>query len=181
MKKLLVGVTGSIAAKYTVKLVNAIITRIPDVVLRVIATEHGLYFFDREKIPVLVMNDKYEWPEAGYTKGDPVPHIDLGDWADELLIAPLTADTLSDMAHGKANKFLTSTVLAWPLEKPMILAPAMNTRMWQNPITQENLQKVQKVYRAQIVGPVVGRLACGTVGVGAMADINDIVSAVISA
>ena len=165
--KLLLGVTGSAAAKLTPKLVATILEKIPGVELRVIATERGLYFFDRSNIPVPVMTDKDEWLEGGYCKGNPVPHIDLGDWADKLLIAPLTADTLSDMAHGKGDKFLTSTVLAWPFGKPVILAPAMNTRMWENWIVQQNLKTVINVYGAQIVWPVEGNLACGTKGIGA--------------
>ena len=122
------------------------------------------------------MTDKDEWPEGGYVKDQPIPHIDLGDWADILLIAPLSADTLSDMAHGKASKFLTSIVLAWPREKPIILAPAMNTRMWENPITQGNLNMVRQVYKTKVVEPREGMLACKTTGVGAMARIEDIVA-----
>jgi len=179
--KLLLGLTGSVAAILAPKLVGAIIAKIPGVELRIIATDRSLYFSDSKAIAVEVMTDKTEWPEGGYVKGNPVPHIDLGDWADKLLIAPLTADTLADMAIGKASKFLTSTVLAWPLSKPVILAPAMNTRMWENPIVQDNLKIVQRVYRARIVGPVAGHLACGTTGIGAMADIGDIVSSLLEA
>ena len=177
--KVILGITGSVAAILTPKLVGAITARIPGVELRIIATERSLYFFDSKTIAAPVMTDKDEWPEGGYLKGNPVPHIDMGDWADKLLIAPLTADTLSDMAHGKADKFLTSTVLAWPLTKPLILAPAMNTRMWENPITRRNLETVQAVYEVQVVGPVTGHLACGTSGIGAMANIDDIVDSLL--
>ena len=177
--KLLLGVTASVAAKLTPKLVAAIVKAIPGVELKVIATERSLYFFRKEDVAVPVSTDKEEWPGAGYLKGNPIPHIDLGDWADILLIAPLTADTLSDMAHGKADKFLTSTVLAWPLRKPVIVAPAMNTRMWENPITQDNLQMVRDVYRARVVGPIKGQLACNTQGMGAMAQIDTIVASVV--
>ena len=173
--RVLLGVTASVAAKLTPKLVSFIVKAIPDVELKVIATERSLYFFHCKEVIVPVLTDKDEWPEGGYSKGDQVPHIDLGDWADVLLIAPLTADTLSDMANGKANKFLTSIVLAWPLEKPLILAPAMNTRMWENPITQKNLQVVQGVYKTSIIGPEVGTLACKAKGIGAMANIETIV------
>ena len=172
---LVFGVTASVAAKYTPKFVRAILNALPGVEIKVVATERSLYFFDRAEVPVPVLTDKFEWPEGGYVKGAQVPHIDLGDWADTLLIAPLTADTLSDMAHGKADKFLTSIVLAWPREKRMILAPAMNTRMWENPITQANFETVVQVYRATIIGPDEGMLACGTKGIGAMANIDAIV------
>lgn len=173
--RVLLGVTASVAAKLTPRLVTSIVEAIPEVELKVVATERSLYFFRCEEVIVPVLTDKDEWPEGGYVKRSQVPHIDLGDWADVLLIAPLTADTLSDMANGKASKFLTSIVLAWPLEKPLILAPAMNTRMWENPITQKNLQVVQKVYKTSIVGPEVGTLACNVRGIGAMANIKTIV------
>jgi len=177
--KVLLGITASVAAILTPKLVLDIKVAIPEIELKVIATERSLYFFRRDELDVPVLTDKDEWPEDGYQQGQPVPHIDLGDWADLLVIAPLTADTLSDMAHGKADKFLTSIVLAWPREKNIILAPAMNTRMWENPITQENLQKVKKIYQLIIIWPKVGNLACGTMGTGAMADINTIVEAML--
>ena len=176
---LLLGVTGGVAAKLVPKLVQTIVARIPGVELRIIATPRSLYFFDRKAISVPVMTDEYEWPKEIYQKGDPVPHIDLGEWADKMLIAPLTADTLSDMAHGKADKFLTGTVLAWPLAKPLVLAPAMNTRMWENPITQRNLKIDKEIYRARIIGPVAGNLACGTSGIGALAPIDEIVNSLL--
>ncbi len=178
--KLILGVTGSVAAKLTPKLVSALLGGIPGLELRVITTERGHYFFRDHDVDrrVRILTDRFEWPEGGYAKGNPVPHIDLGDWADRLAIAPLTADTLSDMAHGKADKFLTSVVLAWPREKPMILAPAMNTRMWTNPITRINLRTVADAYDARVVDPQEGNLACGVRGVGAMADIGEIVAAV---
>ena len=174
--KLILGVTASVAAKLTPKLVAAILKAIPDIEIKVVATERSLYFFKREDVAAPIMTDKDEWPEGGYVKDQPIPHIDLGDWADILLIAPLSADTLSDMAHGKASKFLTSIVLAWPREKPIILAPAMNTRMWENPITQGNLNMVRQVYKTKVVEPREGMLACKTTGVGAMARIEDIVA-----
>jgi 3-polyprenyl-4-hydroxybenzoate decarboxylase len=179
--KLILGVTGSVAAKLTPKLVKAILSGIVDVEIKIVVTERGHYFFmdhdvDRRALPILT--DRYEWPAGGYAKGNPVPHIDLGEWADRLVIAPLTADTLSDMAHGKADKFLTSIVLAWPREKPLFIAPAMNTRMWENEITQANLRTVMNTYGASVIPPKEGELACGVRGVGAMADIDNIVAAI---
>jgi phosphopantothenoylcysteine decarboxylase len=174
--KLVLGVTASVAAKLTPKLVSAILNTRPDIELRVIATETSLYFFDRKEVAVPVITDTDEWPGERYVKDQLIPHIDLGDWADALLIAPLSANTLSDMAHGKTSKLITSVVLAWPREKPIILAPAMNTRMWENPITQSNLSKVRSVYRTTIIEPEEGMLACKTRGIGAMAQIETIIA-----
>lgn len=176
--KILLGVTASVAATLTPKLVSSLSAE--SWVVKMIATERSLYFFDRNDLPseVELLSDRDEWPGNGYTKDQPIPHIDLGAWADILLIAPLTADTLSDIAHGKANKFLTSTVLAWPLAKPLVIAPAMNTRMWENPITQDNLDRALEVYNTIVVDPIAGKLACGTEGIGAMARIEDIIKIV---
>lgn len=174
--KIILGVTGSVAAKLTPKLVSSIIAEVADVELKVVATERSLYFFSKKEVAVPVLTNKDEWPEGGYLKEDPVLHIDLSDWADVLLIAPLSADTMSDIAHGKADKFLTSIVLAWPRQKQLIIAPAMNTRMWENSVTQENLWMIRKKYNARVIDPREALLACGTVGVGAMADIDLIVA-----
>lgn len=173
--RIILGVTGSIAAKLTPRLVRELKRNGHEVI--VVATPRGAFFFDPDKVEVKVMGDKDEWSEGGYHKNDPVPHIDLGDWADLLLVAPLTAETLADMAMGSGSKFLTCIVLAWPREKPIILAPAMNTKMWENPAVQRNLQTVIKDYQPTMVGPVEGELACGTCGMGAMASIKDIIAA----
>jgi phosphopantothenoylcysteine decarboxylase len=173
--KILLGVTASVAATLTPKLVTSLL-RLPEAEVKVVATPKSFHFFRIEDVPVPVLTDSIEWPQGGYQKGAEIPHIDLGEWADILLIAPLSADTLSDMAHGKTSKFLTSIVLAWPLHKKIVLAPAMNTRMWENPITQENLAKVESTYSAHVIGPKEGMLACKTMGMGAMANISEIVS-----
>jgi phosphopantothenoylcysteine decarboxylase len=171
--KVLLGVTGSVAAVLTPKLVRAL--KIAGHAVRVVSTERGLYFFYRGDVDAPVLSDKDEWPEDGYRKENPIPHIDLGQWADILLIAPLTADTLSDMANGKCDKFLTSIVRAWPRKKPIFIAPAMNTRMWEHPLTREHILRLKEWYNLGVLNPVSKRLACGEVGMGAMADISAIV------
>lgn len=80
--------------------------------------------------------DEWEWDKIG----DPVHHIDLKDWADVLVIAPLTANTLTKMAVGIVDNLLTSLYYAWPKDKNIVVAPAMNTDMWNNPLTQEHLR-----------------------------------------
>ena len=123
--------------------------------------------------------------------GDPVLHIELRDWADILVIAPLSAHTLAKIATGLCDDTLTSVVRAWDLghgtsrpPKPIVLAPAMNTAMWQHPLTQQQLQAIQAFSRSnsvKVVAPMVKTLACGEVGVGALAQIDDIAKAVLDA
>lgn len=137
--------------------------------------------------------DEWNWNEIG----DPVPHINLKDWADVLVIAPLSANTLTKMTVGICDNLLTSMYYAWPKHKPIIVAPAMNTDMWNNPLTRKHLIELrqrhvkdelvepsllvpgfERVSIFHVVEPVESKLACGVVGKGAMAPLADIVSAV---
>lgn len=101
----------------------------------------------------------------------PIPHIELAEWADLALVCPATANTIAKMAHGIADNAVTSTLLACTC--PVVVAPAMNVHMWQNFATQENIDILWErgIY---IAGPVEGHLACGSSGVGKLADVNAI-------
>jgi phosphopantothenoylcysteine synthetase/decarboxylase len=106
----------------------------------------------------------------------------MGDWADILLIAPITYNTIGKLAAGIADNFLTCIAAAWPKDhKPLVLAPAMNTRMWEDPIIADNLEWIgNRFIRLTVVEPVEGPLACGGTGMGAMAHVRDIVACVSS-
>ncbi|HCC22677.1 TPA: phosphopantothenoylcysteine decarboxylase [Candidatus Falkowbacteria bacterium] len=177
--KVLLGVTGSVAATLMRKLVDALHAAGCDV--RVIATKSSEYFFSKKcvgTVPVKVYTDQDEWPKARYEKDDNVLHIQLRDWADVLIVAPLSANTLAKCAQGLCDNLLTCVVRAWDRNKPLVIAPAMNTKMWENPFTGRHLVAMREVYRSIIVQPVVKRLACGDEGVGAMVRVEDIVKAV---
>ncbi len=98
-----------------------------------------------------------------------VDHIELADKADIFVIVPATANIIAKLAHGIADDFLTTTALA--VTKPTIIYPSMNVNMWNNPATQENIQKLKK-FGYQIVEPVSGMLACGYEGKGKLKDIK---------
>ncbi|GAC1459977.1 MAG: bifunctional phosphopantothenoylcysteine decarboxylase/phosphopantothenate--cysteine ligase CoaBC [Chamaesiphon sp.] len=100
-------------------------------------------------------------------------HIELGEWAEVLLIAPLTANTLAKVTYGLADNLLTNTVLA--SKCPVLLAPAMNTDMWEQLAVQRNWQQLQQDPRYHSVGPSAGLLACDRVGSGRMAEPSDMV------
>lgn len=104
-----------------------------------------------------------------------ISHIDDAKWADVLVIAPATADIIAKIAHGIADDYLTSMVLAY--EGPKILCPAMNTRMYNNPVTQRNIAACRE-FGWTIVEPATGRLACQDTGKGKLADLGDIEEAV---
>mmetsp|Transcript_13417 Transcript_13417/g.17496 ORF Transcript_13417/g.17496 Transcript_13417/m.17496 type:complete len:233 (+) Transcript_13417:30-728(+) len=129
-----------------------------------------------------VLHSEDEW-RSWNRLGDPIMHIELRDWADCLVVAPLSAHTLSKLANGLCDDALSSVARAWDFanQKPMVLAPAMNTYMWEHPLTEKQLTDVQhffgatKVQHCRIVQPQVKTLACGQVGDGALASVSDIV------
>jgi phosphopantothenoylcysteine decarboxylase/phosphopantothenate--cysteine ligase len=98
-----------------------------------------------------------------------VDHIDLADKADLIVIVPATANTIAKIAHGIADDFLTTTLLA--VTSPVIVCPSMNVNMWQNPLVQQNVSKLKNI-GYQIIEPVKGMLACGYEGKGRLEDIN---------
>ncbi len=177
MPKVLLGVTGSVAATLAPRLVEALLTTNMEV--KVVATERAFAFFESREIKTEIFNDGHEWTGDIYKPGSKILHIELRKWADILLIAPLTANTLAKMAYGLADNLLTSVARAWDRQKPLILAPAMNTQMWEHPATAEHLEKLKAWYpKLTIVPPAEKLLACGDVGIGALAPIDQIVEAV---
>ena len=105
-------------------------------------------------------------------------HIDLSKWTDLMIIAPATANTIAKIACGMADNILTTTVLALPQSTSVLIAPAMNTNMWQNPLTQNNIKILEKWERYEIIGPCTGKLACGDKGIGTMEETKNIVAKV---
>ena len=105
-----------------------------------------------------------------------VEHIALADKADLILIAPATANLMAKLAHGIADDYLTTLILA--TKAPVIICPAMNVNMWNHPAVKENLAKVKQL-GYEIINPVAGRLACGYEGLGRLAELKKITAAVV--
>ncbi len=119
-----------------------------------------------------VATDEYTFPESF------IPHIDLSAWADAVLVVPATGNVMAKMAAGIADDMVTTTLLAVPEQTPVLVAAAMNVRMWKNAATQQNLRTL--VARGvEFVMPVEGMLACGDVGEGKLAPVDEIVDAVL--
>lgn len=138
MKNILVATTGSIGAKDTVAICALLKQRFH---VRLIASQSSLPFFDVDEARAVcdVYTDDSEW-YSWKKRGDAILHIQLREWADAYLIAPLTANTLAKMATGVCDNLVTTTFRAWRLsERPVIVAPSMNKYMWENPITQQQL------------------------------------------
>ena len=149
-----------------------------------------------------VFRDQHEWLTERYQRGDPVLHIEFRNWAELLVVAPLDANTLAKFALGLSDNFLTCLFRAWDFTRPVILAPAMNTLMWRSSVTLRHFRQLlddfgtapapsgpwtldesPEVFQRHAPGiilipPQAKRLACGDVGIGAMAEVTAIAEAV---
>jgi phosphopantothenoylcysteine decarboxylase len=211
MANILLGVTGSVAAVKTPDLFGALRAR--GHAVKVVTTNSALYFFDPAVLdptrvlrnPDVVIVDEDEWPGRDdgqrYHRGDAVRHVELRRWADLLVVAPLDANTLAKFAVGLCDNCLTCVWRAWDPARPVVLVPAMNTLMWEHPLTLRHMRQVAETVvdqplpklddaealiewinanapRLHLVPPISKRLACGDVGPGAMAEVDPIVAAV---
>ena len=176
-KTILLGVAGGIAAYKSADLVRALRTAGCNV--QVVMTQASTRFITPLTLTSLsgneVVTDLFPDSPAEDTLRTSVAHIDIARSADLLLVAPATADILAKFALGLADDFLTTAHLAF--EGPLVLAPAMNTRMWEHPATRGNLS-VLRSRGARVVPPGSGELACGAIGPGRLADPERIVTAV---
>ncbi|XP_076588766.1 phosphopantothenoylcysteine decarboxylase [Chaetodon auriga] len=171
----LVGVTGSVAALKLPLLVSQLL-QLPGVDVRVVTTEHAKHFYNPAEVSVKIYSDKDEW-ELWTQRSDPVLHIELRRWADLLVVAPLDANTLGKIANGICDNLLTCVVRAWDTSRPLLFCPAMNTAMWQHPITAQQVSRLTDFGYVEI--PCIAKkLVCGDEGKGAMAEVSTIVSVV---
>lgn len=159
-KTILLGVTGGIAAYKAAALASALVKQHANV--EVIMTSHATQFIAPLTFEQLTgrrcMVDTFD-----RNFSHQVEHIALADRADLVIIAPATANVCAKLAHGLADDMLTTTVLACTC--PKLVAPAMNTKMFENPVTQDNLDILRR-YGWEVIAPASGRLACGAVGEG---------------
>ena len=164
-----VGVTGSIAAYKSAEIVSQLVKRGCDV--HVVMTEHAREFIGALTLQTLSRNPVVTGAsdaQRGWKPG----HIELADRADLLLVAPATANVIAELAHGLANHPLTEIALA--TLAPILIAPAMNGKMWKHAATRENVAKL-KSRNVEFIGPDEGMLACGYEGIGRMWSVDEIV------
>ncbi len=210
MANVLLGATGSVAAIRVPALYTALVA--DGHAVKIVATEAAAYFFDPAAIgneqparDAVVFLDEDEWSgrKTGrrYEVGDRVVHIDLRTWAEVFVIAPLDANTLAKLAIGLCDNCLTCVWRAWDPARPVVLAPAMNTLMWQNPFTRRHLRAIaadagaghipghldesqliaqinDRSRTLRVIQPIEKRLACGDTGIGGLAEVGEIVTAV---
>lgn len=171
-KTVVVGVTGGIAAYKSCELVSRLVKKNINVV--VVMTDSATEFVAPLTFMTLsknkVITGMFDMPE-NYE----VEHISVAKQADLFVIVPATANIIGKIANGIADDFLSTTVMA--TKAPVLIAPAMNTNMWQNSVVQRNIDTLKSL-SYHFVSPVSGRLACGDVGEGKLADIDDIEQAI---
>lgn len=174
--KILIGVTGSIAAYKAYDLCRALIKKNHQV--RVVTTRGAEQFIKLETFKYLGAEEVYsshdDFNLKNLESNQTVLHIELAKWADQLVIAPLSANTLGRLALGLCDDLLVSTYLAWR-GKPVLLFPAMNTFMWQQPRTQEHLKSLSQISYNEFYNPVSGTLACGDIGDGKLLEVESMV------
>lgn len=209
MARIILGVTGSVAAIRTPALRAAL--RADGHAVRVVATEAALKFFDPAdlgppdeddalRIGGPLYRDADEWAFDRWRRDDPVLHIELRRWAELLVVAPIDANTLGKFALGLSDNCLCCLFRAWDFSRPVVLAPAMNTLMWDSPVTRRHLRLLledrgdggppgpwgldeaagvfdRHATGLSLVAPISKRLACGDVGAGGMAEVPEVVSA----
>ncbi len=167
-KTVLLGVTGGIAAYKAAALASALVKL--HAAVEVVMTAHATEFITPLTFEQLtgrrVMVDTFD---RNFTHQ--VEHISLAQRTDLVIIAPATANICAKLAHGLADDMLTTTVLA--CRCPKLIAPAMNTNMYENPVTQDNLELLRH-YGWEVIEPASGRLACGAVGKGKMPEPEDL-------
>ena len=138
-----------------------------------VSTKNSKSFADLSGANMRTDVDEWEY----YRQYKSVLHINLVKWADVFVIAPLSANTLAKIANGICDNLLTCVARAWDFQKPFIVAPAMNTKMWTHPITEEHVKKLRS-WGITVLEPIEKTLYCGDTGIGAMANIDDIIRAI---
>jgi len=161
-KTIVLGVTGGIAAYKSANLASMLIKLHADV--HVIMTQNATKFITPMTFETLT-NNKCIVDTFDRNFSFDVKHVSLAKRGDLFVVAPCTANVIGKLAHGICDDMLTTTMLA--TRAPKLIAPAMNTGMWENPILQDNLVKL-KGYGYHIIDPIIGRLACGDTGTGKM-------------
>lgn len=174
MKNILLGVTGSVAAYKAAEIASTLVKK--GFHVDVIMTKSAQEFIKPLTFQSLTKNRVYTDPFEEFTPSE-IKHISLAKKTDLCIIAPATANIIGKLASGIADDMLSTVVMAMR-DKPIYLAPAMNTGMYENPIVQENIKKLEQ-YGYLFIEPKESLLACGDVGKGALQDVSVIINRIL--
>jgi phosphopantothenoylcysteine decarboxylase/phosphopantothenate--cysteine ligase len=181
MKTILLCITGGIAAVKAPELIRALIAKKFNV--EVILTDSGSHIISKKEIEKITGNPVYQnlFPKdfdyKTVLEKRTVEHIDLADRADLIVIVPATANTVAKLAHGMADDYLTTTVLAALC--PIVVCPSMNVHMWNHPATQANVERIRSL-GYHLLGPDSGMLACGYEGEGRLIEMTKLTDTIVS-
>lgn len=170
---IVLGVSGAIACYKVCSLIRLCVAK--GWAVRVVPTPHALDFVGEITWRTLsqhaVEQDAFAPSEDWHPR-----HIELADWADVMLVAPASANTLAKLTYGLADNLLCETALALPPEKPLLVAPSMNVRMFEHAATQDNLVQLSQ-RGVKVLEPNAGELACGTSGAGRLPEPEELLAA----
>lgn len=170
--KILLGISGSIAAYKTPDLIRGLVKQ--GVQVTPLITQNASQFVTPTTLATVSLSEVYSKP---YLDSPNIAHLNLGRTAQIMVIAPATANIIAKCAHGIADDLLTSTFLSFT--GPKLIVPAMHTEMYDNPITKENILKL-KAHNVHFLGPDQGDLACGDIGFGRMVELDLIILKILS-
>ena len=170
-KHILVGISGGIAAYKIPELIRGLVKAGAEV--RVATTRHALEFVTELTLQTVsghpVYSDVFAAINAHATE-----QISLPEWCDAMIVAPATANVVAKMAAGIADDALTTTICSCVARKPILIAPAMNDKMWENPATQHAVETIRSWQNVRVIEPAEGPLACGVVGKGRMPEAEEL-------
>lgn len=170
-KHIIVGISGGIAAYKIPELIRSLVKAGAQV--RVTTTPNALQFVTELTLQTLSGSRVYSDVFAAINE-HATEHISLPEWADAMIVAPATANVLAKMATGIADDALTTTICSCVARKPIVVAPAMNDKMWENPATQHAIDTIRSWSNITVVEPAEGPLACGTSGKGRMPEVDEL-------
>ena len=174
-KHILVGISGGIAAYKIPELIRSLVKAGAEG--RVATTRNALQFVTELTLQTVSGSRLYSDVVAAINEHS-TEHISLPDWCDAMIVAPATANVLGKMAAGIADDALTTTIASCVARKPIIVAPAMNDKMWESPATQADVNTIRSWANVQVIEPDEGLLACGTTGKGRMPEIEELQEAI---
>ena len=168
-KHILVGISGGIAAYKIPELIRSLVKAGAEV--RITTTKNALEFVTETTLQTLSGSRVYSDVFAAINE-HATEHISRPDWCDAMIVAPATANVVAKMANGIADDALTTTICSCVARKPIVVAPAMNDKMWDNPAIQKAIETIRYWENVRVIEPTVGQLACGTCGKGRLPEIE---------
>ncbi|GME85903.1 unnamed protein product [Ambrosiozyma monospora] len=182
---ILIGATGSVATIKIPLIIDKLfkIYGADKVSIQLVVTRAAEHFLRGLKISteVKIWRENEEWSSPMTRPGDPILHVELRKWADILLIAPMSANTLAKITNGFADNLLTSIVRVWNPTIPILIAPAMNTYMYAHPVTKKQLKILSEDFKyVEVLKPIEKVLICGDIGMGGMREWSEIVDIVVN-